>query len=128
MPYLLPLLTKYDGREVRKLASYVLSDAEGLTEEHLDTLIESRRQGDVWIPPAIARVGTSKAITFLVEEVKKANLVDNQLVTAFQILSERGVPYLVGRQTGSLNYGAECGGEHLRPVRRQGRIRHSPPD
>ena len=56
---------------LRELASYVLSDAEGLTEEHLDTLIESRCQGDVWIPPAIARVGTSKAITFLVEEVRR---------------------------------------------------------
>jgi HEAT repeat protein len=92
IPYLLPLLKKEGDKEVRELASYILGGMEGLTEEHLDALTQSRRNGDVWIPPAIARVGTPEAIAFLVEELKKAKTDDPQLVTAFQILGERAVP------------------------------------
>lgn len=111
IPYLLPLLKKDVKGEVRESASYILSDMTGLTEEHLDALIESRRNGDVWIPPAIARVGTPKAIAFLVEELKKATMDDAQLVTAFQILGERGVPPCVELiRSGSLNYAS------VRPV------------
>ena len=49
IPYLLRLL--HDKNEdVRDLASFTLRDIKGLTEEHLDALIESRRRGDVLTP------------------------------------------------------------------------------
>src|ERR1700678_3576222 len=61
IPYLLPLLRDND-KAVRDLASYALRDIDGLKEEHLDALIDSCRRGDGWIPPAIARIGTPKAV------------------------------------------------------------------
>ena len=70
IPYLLPLL-KHQNKVVRRMASTTLAGMEGLREEHLDALFESRLKGDYQIPPAIARVGTSKAIEFLVDELKK---------------------------------------------------------
>ena len=106
VPYLLPLLKQYGNAEVRELTSYILRNMEGLTEEYLEALMESRRNGDVWIPPAIARVGTPKAMAFLVEDLKKEKRSDAQLVAAFQILGERGVPYLVELiKTGPLDGG-----------------------
>jgi len=73
----------------------MLSHIDGLAEEHLDALIESRLRGDGWIPPAIARIGTPAAIRFLVEELKKERQSETQIAVAFECLGEKGVPYLV---------------------------------
>ena len=70
IPYLLPLL-KHENWCVRRLTAYTLGGVDGLRDEHLDALIELRLTGDEWILPAIARVGTPKAIKFLVDELKK---------------------------------------------------------
>jgi HEAT repeat protein len=69
IPHLLPLLES-ETKAVRTFAGYVLRDLEGLTEEHLEALIRARRRGDGWIPPAIARIGTPRAISFLVEDLE----------------------------------------------------------
>lgn len=94
IPYLLPLL-KHEDEGVRRLTSCILGGMNGLTEEHLEALMESRLRGDGWIPRAIARVGTPRAIAFLVDELKKEKRTHTQLAVAFQMLGERGVPYLV---------------------------------
>ena len=69
MPALLPLLKDEDAG-VRDLASYTLRDAP-VTEEHLDALIASRLKGDGWIAPAIATIGSPRAIEFLASELRK---------------------------------------------------------
>lgn len=94
IPFLLELLL-HERRDVRRLASYTLRDIEGLNENHLDALINSRLKGDGWIPPAIARIGGEKAITFLVEELKKEKQTHTQLTYAFELLGASAVPYLV---------------------------------
>ena len=93
VPALLPLL-KDERPEVRDLASYTLRDAP-VTEEHLDALIASRLTGDGWIAPAIARIGSPRAIEFLISELPKEPENGTQLTWAFEVLGVKGVPYLV---------------------------------
>ncbi|MGI9628669.1 MAG: hypothetical protein ACR2QM_17675, partial [Longimicrobiales bacterium] len=94
VPELLKLLNHQDP-DVRALASYTLRDAVGLREEHLDALIEARLNGSGWIPPAIASVGSPRAIEFLVAELHKEPEMHTQLTWAFELLGEKGVPYLM---------------------------------
>ena len=94
IPYLLPLL-KHENKNVRKLASYTLRDINGLNEEHLDVLIESGRSGNQWILPAIARIGTPKAIEFLIDELKKEKKKYTQVTYSFELLGGNGIPYLM---------------------------------
>jgi hypothetical protein len=93
VPALLPLL-KDERRDVRDLASYTLRDAP-VREEHLDALIASRLKGDGWIAPAIATIGSPRAIEFLVSELRKEPENGTQLTWAFEVLGVKGVPYLV---------------------------------
>lgn len=94
IPYLLPLLRE-KNEDVRDLASYTLRDMEGLTEQHLDDLIDSCRRGDGWIPPAIARIGTPKAVTFLVKELVRQRETHTQVTWAIEMLGAKAVPALV---------------------------------
>jgi HEAT repeat protein len=94
IPLLLPLLAD-ENEAIRQLASYTLRDMDGLTEEHLDALIAACRRGEGWIPPAIARVGTPRAVNFLVEELVRQRKTQNQLTWAIEILGEKAVPALV---------------------------------
>ena len=94
IPYLL-LLLQDKNKDARDLASYTLRDIDGLTEQHLDALIESCRRGDGWIPLAIARIGTPKAVTFLVEELVRARQTQTQLTGAIELLGQKAVPHLV---------------------------------
>jgi HEAT repeat protein len=93
VPALLPLL-KDENRDVRDLASYTLRDAP-VREEYLDALMESRLQGDGWIAPAIARIGSPRAIEFLLSELRKEPEIGTQLTWAFEVLGAKGVPYLI---------------------------------
>ena len=94
IPYLLRLL-RDKNEDVRDLAAFTLSDMKGLTEEHLDALIESQRRDDGWIPHAIARIGTPRAIAFLVEELVRKRQTQNQVDGAIEWLGEKAVPDLV---------------------------------
>lgn len=69
VPAMIELLSAKD-ENVRLFAGYVLRDLKGLTEAHLDALIAARRRGDGWIVPAIGRIGSPRAIAFLVEDLK----------------------------------------------------------
>lgn len=94
IPYLLPLL-RDQNEDIRALASYTLIGMKGLTEQHLDALIESRRRGDGWIPGAIAEIGTPKAVTFLVEELVRERQTGTQVTWSIKKLGKKAVPELV---------------------------------
>ncbi len=94
IPHLLRLL-RDNNEDVRDLAAFTLSDMKGLTEEHLDALIESQRRDDGWLPFAIARIGTPRAVAFLVEELVRKRQTQNQVDGAIEWLGEKAVPDLV---------------------------------
>jgi HEAT repeat protein len=68
-PAMIKLLSAKDDN-IRLFAGYVLRDLNGLTEANLDALIEARRRGDGWIAPAIGRIGSPRAVAFLIEDLK----------------------------------------------------------
>ena len=72
VPHLLPLLQHEHG-VVRYVAAFTLADCDGLTDEHLDSLITAYRTTDetmhLPVPVAIANVGTPRAVEFLIEEL-----------------------------------------------------------
>jgi|JI6StandDraft_1071083.scaffolds.fasta_scaffold01412_10 HEAT repeat protein len=94
IPYLLPLL-RHENEEVAALAAYILRDIKDLREEHLDQLIESSRRGTGWIEPAIAKIGTPKAISFLVNELVRERETQTQLTWAIKMIGAKAVPDLM---------------------------------
>jgi HEAT repeat protein len=92
--YLLPLL-RGTNPGVRHLAAYTLRDIEGLTEKHLDALVEACRKGEGWLPPAIARIGTPKAVDFLANVLVKERQAHTQFEYAMHLLGKRAVPRLL---------------------------------
>ena len=93
VPYLIKLLES-DSGPVRTLASFTLRDIDGLGPEHLDALIRARRNGDGWIPPAIARIGTPQAVEFLVNDLRNEPEPYTQLTGALEMLGARAAPGL----------------------------------
>lgn len=94
IPYLPPLLGS-PNEPVRKLASFILRDMEGLKEKDLDALIECAQRGGDWILPAIAHVGGPRAIDFLVRELVRGRQTDNEATWSIAFLGERAVPQLL---------------------------------
>ena len=90
----LPLL-QHEDPTVRDLATRILCRTYRLSEENLDALIEAKRAGNEVIAVAIARIGTPRAIAFLVEELKKGKRTGTQTYWALYSLGEKGVPPLV---------------------------------
>lgn len=93
IPLILPYLTDSEYG-VRQLAGYILRDISGLNESHLTPLITAAREGNDWLPPAIAQIGTSRAIAFLAEELRRVKNADSQIGVAFGRLGTKGVPTL----------------------------------
>lgn len=93
IPPLLELLEN-DQENVRTLAAYTLRDIEGLTAEHLPALMRARRNGDGWIPPAIARIGTPEAVEFLIEDLRQDPETHTQVTWALEILGAKAAPGL----------------------------------
>lgn len=93
IPLLLPLL-KSPSRAVRNLTAYTLCDIEGLNESHLPYLIAAERIEISWLPSAIARIGTPRAVAFLAEELKQTEQAESQVGFAFEILGVKGIPAL----------------------------------
>ncbi len=84
-------LLKNDNKVVRDFAGYVARDLDGLTESNLDALIAAVRAGDGWIPPAIARIGTPRAIGFLIEQIKSKPQTHTQFTWALSRAGEKSV-------------------------------------
>ncbi|MEN6336983.1 MAG: HEAT repeat domain-containing protein [Phycisphaerales bacterium] len=91
---ILPLL-KHQDEAVRRRATEILRYVDGLGDEHLDALIESKRSGNEEIALVIARIGTPKAIAFLVDELKKEKRADTPTYWAFYVLDTMAGPPLV---------------------------------
>lgn len=83
-----------DDKRVRDFAGYVVRDLDGLTESDLDALFRARLRGDGWIPPAIARVGTPRAIAFLVDDIRRKPERGTQVTWALAGLGEKVAPAL----------------------------------
>ncbi|MEY2501075.1 MAG: hypothetical protein QOI07_1409 [Verrucomicrobiota bacterium] len=66
IPFLLPLLSD-DDEQVRTLAGWVVSDIKGLSDEHLDILIQAYRSGIRLVGSGIVRIGSPRAVDFVVE-------------------------------------------------------------
>ncbi len=68
-----PMITLLEDKNdhIRFFAGYVLRDLPGLEERHLDALIRAHQRGDGWIPPAIGRVGTPRAIAYLIGDLQR---------------------------------------------------------
>lgn len=95
IPSLLPLLSD-PNRNVRAAAAYALRDMPGLQEEHLAPLIDAYHLDGVdWVGPAIARIGTPKAIDFLVNELVRGRDAQNQTTWAIKTLGEKAIPRLL---------------------------------
>jgi HEAT repeat protein len=88
IPRMLPFLES-PREAVRDFAGYTVRDLDGLTEEHLDALIRARRGGNGWIPGAIGRVGTPRAIAFLVDDLKADPESGNQVTGALESAGEK---------------------------------------
>lgn len=94
IPDLLIYLKDKDNK-VSEVAAYTLRDQPGLREEHLPALIEARLRGDEWVLGAIARIGTPKAIAFLVSDFKKDSQPLSEQGWAFWVLGPKAGPPLV---------------------------------
>lgn len=106
IPHLLPLLHD-ENRAARNLAYYTLAEIEGWTEEHLDALMESHRGGDDWIPLAIAKIGTPRAASFLVEQLVRRRERLTQLSAAVPRSGENAVPPLLRVYQTETNWDSE---------------------
>lgn len=93
IPYLIELLED-ENQGVRQLAGYTIRDIAGLGPEHLEPLMNARENGDGWIPPAIARIGTREAIEFLANDLRRNPSTSTQVTYAFEILGPKGAPYI----------------------------------
>jgi HEAT repeat protein len=93
VPHVVLLLDSNEPR-VRHFAGFVLRDIEGLTEAHLDALIAARRRGDGWIPPAIARVGSARAVQFLVDDLRERPEAMTQVTWALALVGARAAVQL----------------------------------
>jgi hypothetical protein len=92
---LLPLL-KHDKKGVADKASYVICAAwDSLRPAHLAQLKDGFRNGGVWLPNAIASLGTDEAAEFLAKEFRADPEIHGQLHSALLSMGEKAVPFLL---------------------------------
>ena len=77
---------------VRSLAAYTLRDFEGLTEAEVSPLLQALRQGEQWVAPALARLGTQEAVQGLFDALRANPEPHTQITWAFKVLGRKGVP------------------------------------
>lgn len=95
IPFLLPLLSD-DDEKVRTLAGWVVSEIKGLSEEHLDILIQAYRRGVSLVGSGIVRIGSPRAVDFVVETLVSDSHADSLLIANGPgLLREKLVPGLV---------------------------------
>jgi HEAT repeat protein len=94
IPELVKLL-KYSEPQVRKRAAFTLSLFKNIDESYLNDLIEALNNGEDWLAPNIARIGSDKAINSLIEAIKKNKEAESTLGHSFEILGSKSVPYLI---------------------------------
>lgn len=80
---------------VRERVGYILRDIDGLDASQLPALIEARRQGNGWMPLAIARIGTPEAMRFLVDDLRRNPEIHSQVTWALISRSAQAIPHLL---------------------------------
>jgi len=92
---LLPLL-KHEKAGVANNASYAILGAwDGLRPVHLAQLKDGFRNGGVWLPNAIASLGTDEAAEFLSKEFRANPEIHGQVDSALIGMGEKAVPFLL---------------------------------
>jgi HEAT repeat protein len=81
--------------DVRELAGFVLRGMGGLAPGHLSELERAVEEGNGWLPPAIASIGTPRAVAFLVEQLVKEPESETQVTFALQKLGAKALPDLL---------------------------------
>lgn len=94
IPELVKLL-KHSEPQVRKRAAYTLSLFNDIDERYLNDLIEALNNGEEWLAPNIARVGSDKAIISLINAIKKSKEPKSTLGYSFKIVGSKSIPYLI---------------------------------
>jgi len=93
IPLLLPLLDS----GAHEFIGYVLRDIPGLTDKDLAPLIAALRHGNGWIAPALAHVGTPRAIEGLIADLERHPETENQTTYALTLTGEAGATLLAQR-------------------------------
>lgn len=88
IPHVIALLDSDESR-IRQFAGYVLRDIQGLTDKDLDALISAQERDDGWLPPAIARIGSPRAVQFLVDDLRARPQSMTQVTYALELAGAR---------------------------------------
>ena len=75
------------------LAGFILSEQPGIGEQHLSQLVEgaAHQHAGGWLPIAIARIGTPRAVSFIFTLFIQERSLQNQLGVAIRLLGEKAV-------------------------------------
>ena len=79
---------------MRQVVAYTLAFINGLNESHLDALLAVKGPEKAWLPTAIARIGTPRAIAVVTADLQSSKSADSQAAYGFEILGKKGVPIL----------------------------------
>ncbi len=88
VPKMVQLLSAKDDH-VRFFAGYVLRGLDGIPESDLDMLIAAHKRGDGWIPPAIGRIGSPRAVAYLISDIRLHPETQTQVTWALKIAGKR---------------------------------------
>jgi HEAT repeat protein len=94
IPELVKLL-KHPDSQVRKRTAFTLSLFNDIDEIYLDDLIEALNNGEEWLAPNIAKIGSDKAINSRIDAIKKNKEAESTLGHSFEILGSKSIPYLI---------------------------------
>lgn len=84
-----------DGRPgVKAFAGFVLRDLETIPESALDALIHAHEQGNDGLSRAIARIGTPRAMAYLISDLRIHPRFYSQTGGALLLAGERAAPWL----------------------------------
>ncbi|MDT3740459.1 MAG: HEAT repeat domain-containing protein [Candidatus Kapabacteria bacterium] len=94
IPKLLALLKVKDEyikyRAVRTLELY-----DNLSEKYLDDMGDALINGELWLAPYVAKIGSDKAVNILIEAIKRNKEQESTLTHSFEKLGSKCIPALI---------------------------------
>lgn len=94
VPALLRLLDHPDWT-MRARAGMVIANLNAVDATDLPAIIEESRNGNEWIAPALARIGTPEAIIQLINVVRKSPFLEKPHGLALKSLGKKAVPFVL---------------------------------
>jgi HEAT repeat protein len=80
---------------MRARAGMVLANLSAVDASDLPAIIRESRNGNEWIAPALARIGTPEAIVQLINVVRKSPFLDKPHGLALKSLGNRALPFVL---------------------------------